>query len=278
MTTRDGTMNNVYLINEIVLFEPERRRLGPLAGYPHRAATLHGPVSECLLLLLQNNNEVVTQRVLFASVWEKQGTVVSTNALYQTISQLRKVLKSAGIEEDIIKTLPKTGFKSTAQLQEAALDAFITVQKTSLVVLSSEESVEPVKVEPVVVIPEEQPRKPFFFNSTLAYALSGILFLISCSILYSILNEGKTEFENYQPVGKFNGCDVYSSWHDKEKSGEKFMSLSKRYPIQCQKGGTAWMTINFAHQGNSVIVCDRHPQEIDAQCDSILYRQESDDE
>ena len=278
MTTRNGTMNKVYLINEIVLFEPERRRLGPLAGYPIRAATLHGPVSECLLLLLQNNNQVVTQRVLFASVWEKQGTVVSTNALYQTISQIRKVLKSAGIEEDIIKTLPKEGFKSTAQLQEADLGAFIAAQKTPQVVLSSEESVESVTAEAVAVVPEKQPQKTSFFNSPLAYGISGILFLLSCGVLYSIMGEGKPEYENYQPVGKFNGCDVYSSWRDKEKSGEKFMSLSKRYSIQCQKGGTAWMTINFAHQGNSVIVCDRHPQEIDAQCDSILYRQESDDE
>lgn len=278
MTTRDGTMNKVYLINQIILFEPERRRIGPLAGYPHRAATLHGPVSECLLLLLQNNNQVVTQRVLFASVWEKQGTVVSTNALYQTISQIRKVLKSAGIEEDIIKTLPKEGFKATAQLQEADLGTFIAPQKTSLVVLSSEESAEPVKAQPATVISEKQPVKSSFFNSPLAYCISGILFLFSCGVLYSIMNEGKAEFENYQPVGKLNGCDVYSSWRDKEKSGEKFINLSKRYPIQCQKGGTAWMTINFAHQGNSVIVCDRHPQEIDAQCDSILYRQESDDE
>lgn len=111
MTTPESAMKKVYLINDALLFEPDVRRIGPLVGYPHRAVTLHGPVSECLLILLEHNNQVVTQRVLFASVWEKQGAVVTTNALYQTISQIRKVLKSAGIEETSLRRCQKRGLR-----------------------------------------------------------------------------------------------------------------------------------------------------------------------
>lgn len=55
-------MKKVFLINDTLLFEPDLRRLGPLEGYPHRALTLHGPVNACLLLLLEHNNQVLTQR------------------------------------------------------------------------------------------------------------------------------------------------------------------------------------------------------------------------
>ena len=114
MTTSDDAMKKVFLINDTLLFEPDLRRLGPLEGYPNRAIMLHGPVNECLLLLLEHNDQVLTQRFLFASVWEKQGAIVSTNALYQTIASIRKALKSSGLDENIIKTIPKEGFKSVA--------------------------------------------------------------------------------------------------------------------------------------------------------------------
>ena len=275
MTTRDGAMKKVYLINETLLFEPELRRLGPLVGYPHRATTLHGPVSECLLLLLENNNQVVAQRLFFASVWEKQGTVVSTNALYQTISQIRKVLKYAGMEEDVIKTLPKEGFKSTAQVKVGELDDFIPPHIPSSVLVSAEESVES---EPAATIAPALPSRPSFFNSSLAYSLAGLLFLLSCGVLYSVLNAGKSDVKNYQSIGKLNGCDVFSSLHDKEISSEVFTSLSKRYAIRCQAGGTVLMTLNYARQSHSVIICDRHPKDKNAQCDSIIYRPQNYDD
>lgn len=275
MTTSESTMKKVYLINETLLFEPEVRRIGPLVGYPHRAVTLHGPVSECLLLLLENNGQVVTQRVFFASVWEKQGAVVTTNALYQTISQIRKVLKSAGIEENIIKTLPKEGFKATAILKTGELNAFIQPQITSPVSVSSEESA----IADATAIPgSDTPLRVPFFNSPRAYTVAGILFILSCAVLYSVMKEGKSEIETYQPIGKLNGCDVYSSWRDRAKSREMFTALTKRYDIKCNSGGTAWMTLNFAQQGSSVIVCDRMPQDKNAQCDSIIYRQQNHEE
>lgn len=268
-------MKKVYLINETLLFEPDVRRIGPLVGYPHRAVTLHGPVSECLLLLLENNGQVVTQRVFFASVWEKQGAVVTTNALYQTISQIRKVLKSAGIEENIIKTLPKEGFKATAILKTGELNAFIQPQITSPVSVSSEESA----IADAAAIPgSDTPLRVPFFNSPRAYTVAGILFILSCAVLYSVMKEGKSEIETYQPIGKLNGCDVYSSWRDRAKSREMFTALTKRYDIKCNSGGTAWMTLNFAQQGSSVIVCDRMPQDKNAQCDSIIYRQQNHEE
>jgi len=267
-------MKKVFLINDTLLFEPDLRRLGPLEGYPHRAITLHGPVNECLLQLLENNDQVLTQRFLFASVWEKQGAVVTTNALYQTIASIRKALKSAGLDENIIKTIPKEGFKSVAQVRIGEREEFILAQKASQDAVLPDVSAE--KAIPVVVEPEAL-QKPSFFASPLAYAVAGGLFILSCSVLFMTLKDNAPAFKNYQNIGKINDCDVFSSWREKEKSISMFTQLSKRYPIHCDSGGMAWMTLNHAQQGNSVTICDRNPQDAQAQCNSIFYRQQNDD-
>ncbi|WP_446027801.1 winged helix-turn-helix domain-containing protein [Lelliottia amnigena] len=275
MTTSDDAMKKVFLINDTLLFEPDLRRLGPLEGYPNRAITLHGPVNECLLLLLEHNDQVLTQRFLFASVWEKQGAIVSTNALYQTIASIRKALKSSGLDENIIKTIPKEGFKSVALVRTGERDEFVPSQKASpeaaLTDLSSEMTI-PDNVARVA------PQKRSFFASPLAYAVAGLMFILSCSVLVMTLKGNETAFENYQHVGKINDCDVYSSWREKEKSIGMFNQLSKRYPINCNTGGMVWMTLNHAQRGSSVMICDRNPQDTQAQCNSIFYRKQNDDE
>jgi DNA-binding winged helix-turn-helix (wHTH) protein len=112
----DHAMKTAWLINDVVLFEPDERRLCAIQNYPAQCIILHGPVNECLLQLLLHNGEVLSQRFLFDAVWGKQGAVVTTNALYQAIASVRKALKSAGLADDVIKTIPKAGFKSVAQI------------------------------------------------------------------------------------------------------------------------------------------------------------------
>ncbi|MCI1898158.1 MAG: winged helix-turn-helix domain-containing protein [Enterobacter sp.] len=262
-------MKNVYLINETLIFEPELRRLGPLAEYPRRAATLHGPVSECLLQLLEHNQQVLTQRFLFTSVWEKHGAVVTTNALYQTIASIRKALKSAGLEENIIKTIPKEGFKSVAQVRTGELATFVISHKTAIYEDSPAVSTE---LEGAGLTTSEVTQNTAL-RSRIAYWIAAVLFLISCGVLFSAIQTDEPIFANYQHVGKRNGCEIYSSWQDKAQSLNKFMTLSSRYPIQCQAGGMVWMSLNHSQLGSSVFICDRHPDERGAQCDSIFYRQ-----
>ncbi|MDY1036671.1 winged helix-turn-helix domain-containing protein [Lelliottia sp. CFBP8978] len=275
MTTRDTTLKKVFLINDTLLFEPELRQIGPRVDYPRRAVKLHGPVSECLSQLLEHNNQVLSQRFLFASVWEKNGVVVSTNALYQTIATIRKTLKSAGLDENIIKTIPKEGFKSVARLHVGELDEFLAPQMTSPVSVLPEESAAPETAATVVV---EDENKPSFFHSPLAYGLAGILFILSCAVLYFVQKEEASPLADYQHIGKVNNCDLYSSWHDKDKSIEMFADLSRRYAIQCKADEMVWITVNLAQQVSSAIICDQKPEDAGAQCDSIVYRQQYHDE
>lgn len=255
-------MKPVFLINHSVLFEPEKRRLYLLANYPERAVVLHAPVSECLLQLLEHNGQVMSQRDLFAAVWEKQGAVVTTNALYQTIASIRKALKTVGLAENMVQTVPKEGVKSVAHIETGTLDDFIT----------------PAALEPVETFPDAgREFSPsvnhgvLFFRSKIAGALVGLLFIVSCLALIHEINARSAGLEEYLSIGKINGCDVYSSWHDKNKSQRIYTGLDKRYPVQCSPGGVALMTLNRFQNGISVLVCDRLPNVAGARCDSIMY-------
>ncbi|WP_320720863.1 winged helix-turn-helix domain-containing protein [Enterobacter sp. 296B2] len=258
-------MKPVFLINGTVLFEPELRRLCSLSGYPERAVLLHAPVSECLLQLLEHNGEVLTQRYLFSAVWEKQGAVVTTNALYQTIASIRKALKMAGLADNVVQTVPKAGFKSVAQIQTGTLDTFIATDAASPADLQTEASV------PTPRVADNRFR---FLSGKIAFGVATVLFILSCMVLYQQLHEKRAGFETYQPIGNIAGCDVYSSWYDKIKSQRIYIGLTKRYPIQCNAGGVAYITLNRYQNGTSVIVCDKLPEVAGAQCDSILYREQ----
>lgn len=259
-------MKPVFLINGLVFFEPELRRLCPLSGYPERAVILHGPVSECLLQLLEHNGEVLTQRYLFSAVWEKQGAIVSTNALYQTIASIRKALKMAGLAENVVQTVPKAGFKLVAQIQTGTVDNFISL------VVATPESLPSKSDAPSLSVTDS---RFLFFSRKIAFGvIAAVLFILSCTVLLQQLHVQDAGFQVYQPIGNIAGCDVYSSWHDNIKSQRIYTDLTKRYPIHCNAGGVAYMTINRFQNGTSVIVCDKLPDIAGAHCDSIMYRKQ----
>ena len=263
-------MKPVFLINETVLFEPDARRLCSLAGYPARAVILHGPVSECLLQLLEQNEQLLTQRYLFAAVWEKQGAIVTTNALYQTIASIRKALKSAGLEENVIITIPKAGFKSVAQLRVGTLAEFVERNKAIPIPVLADVSAEIAKPE---MLPPVTPPTARFWRPSMAYWLAGALFSLSCGVLYSELKTAKPVFAGYHSIGTINGCEVYSSWRDIDKSKSMWTSLLQRFPLTCKTETVAYMTLSHAQIGISVIICDRAPEKREARCESIFYRQ-----
>jgi DNA-binding winged helix-turn-helix (wHTH) protein len=72
--------------------------------------TLAIPASLCLLTMLQKKNETVSLDELLNFAWTSRGMNVSSNAIYQNISLLRKSLSKFGLSNDFIKTVPKRGF------------------------------------------------------------------------------------------------------------------------------------------------------------------------
>ncbi|KAB8310074.1 hypothetical protein EH228_11245 [Erwinia endophytica] len=103
-----GNMNNYYIIDNIVCFCPLNNTLENLSGNGE-SIIINSPASRCFLLLLQQQNKVISQQEFLDEVWQKKGIHVSANTYYQNISILRKGLKKIGLGNNVIITVPRIG-------------------------------------------------------------------------------------------------------------------------------------------------------------------------
>jgi len=98
-----------YILENKVVYDSVSHSL-LLLGMRNTQVALAIPASLCLLVLLQNKDEIVSLEQLLSFAWASRGMNVSSNTIYQNISILRKSLVSFGLSPDIIKTIPKRGF------------------------------------------------------------------------------------------------------------------------------------------------------------------------
>jgi DNA-binding winged helix-turn-helix (wHTH) protein len=266
-------MDNIFLINDKLFFDPDEHSLWPLNGHPGSKVVLHTPASDCLLLLLRHNHQVVTQKFLFEQVWEKQGAVVTTNALYQSITLLRKGLQSAGLSENILKTVPKVGYKLTAVVREGRLSDLIEPVVVLPVAVEAEEGEKPSHD----VEPKAEPKNKSLlqnFSAYWVYFLAGLIFIFVCGVLYKQMAKNNSLFSDYHYIGQVNDCSLYSSQPSAEKSTHTFLMLDKHYPLSCKNGGVAYITLASTQQGSSLLLCSENIQSNNAQCQSYIFRKE----
>ncbi|MDI9802633.1 winged helix-turn-helix domain-containing protein [Citrobacter koseri] len=262
------TVKNIIIINEMVVFEPDKNRLTALKDYPERNITLHTPVSACLLLLLQHNHQPVTQKYLFSEVWEKNGAMVSTNAIYQSIALIRKGLRAVGLDEEIIFTLPKIGFKADANVKTLPFDEFIAARS------AQKANTSPETITTAAIIKEKRLYSPFLRRYHLIPAAGGIIILLFIFYWYQ---QTRSFYTHYTNIGNIHGCQVYSSWSGKEKSTHIFNQFYARQDLTCPPGKTIYMTLNNTQSGTSILVCRAKIDSPDAKCKSLFFMEKYDD-
>ncbi|WMY74588.1 winged helix-turn-helix domain-containing protein [Buttiauxella selenatireducens] len=258
-------MRRVFLINGTLVFDPDKHSLRPVQGHDGRAVVIHTPASECLLKLLEHNNQVLTQKFLFEEVWEKHGSVVTTNTLYQNIASIRKGLKSAGLAEDIIKTMPKMGFKSIAVLRIGVPEDFLSESETQPEVFTN--------IPASMVENKKTPgRFAHFISSKWSFLFAGLLAVLCWGMLVINLIKEDSFYKNYSYIGLVNGCELYSSYPGVDTSTNSFVAMNKRYPLVCNMGSVVYMTINRLQEGSSVQLCNKKIEIRDAHCKSYFFK------
>jgi DNA-binding winged helix-turn-helix (wHTH) protein len=101
-------------------------------------------VNDLLLLLVENNNALLSRETLLSELWEKRGLNASSNNLSNYISILRKTLGNCGCP-GLITTVPKHGFVFKADI---TIQTDIDDNEPILSVVNNEEvSLVPNKVE-----------------------------------------------------------------------------------------------------------------------------------
>lgn len=105
----------MILIKVDLFFDPERR----IISNGEKELLLTHNMARCLLVLLNHRGAVVSKEILLKEVWEKNGVIVTDTSIRQTLSQLRKSFISLNINEELIYTIPRQGYK-LIQLHEPA--------------------------------------------------------------------------------------------------------------------------------------------------------------
>lgn len=99
-------MSRVIVLNDVINFEPEKKNFNSRDAHVHISA----PAAYCFLLLIEKQGELVTHEELYQYAWRQFGMEATANTLYQNISVIRRGLEKCGLQEDIIRTMPRRGF------------------------------------------------------------------------------------------------------------------------------------------------------------------------
>ncbi|QCT18388.1 transcriptional regulator [Jejubacter calystegiae] len=220
-------MHNHYIINSKVEFRPAVSTLKPLDGHGSEVE-LNSPAARCLLLLIHKQGEIIGQQEFMDEVWGKNGIHVTSNTYYQNISILRKALKKAGIDDEIIVTIPRVGLTLASETQvvcegreskppvspaehsarsEQSKESPDSNIQNSILEISSE------KPQPTVIggsPPLTEARIPrAHFNGCIS---PGILCLVA-GVLFFWWTQHHTQknyYSNYQFIYQGKGCKIYA--------------------------------------------------------------------
>lgn len=125
----ENALSRKIILNSFLIFEPDKKRITG-RGNP---AVISASASLCLELLIENVGLLVTHQQFYDYVWRRFGTEPASTTLYQNISALRRALNKAGLQEDIIRTMPRKGFLLSPQttVQRESLSSFTPVSTES---------------------------------------------------------------------------------------------------------------------------------------------------
>ncbi|KFC76674.1 winged helix-turn-helix domain-containing protein [Buttiauxella agrestis] len=295
-------MNVKYLINNKVIFDPDERSLRMVTAQDVKIS-LHIPASRCLLQLVESQGELLTQEFLFNNIWGAQGASVSSNTLYQNIGIVRKSLKSAGIDENIVQTLSRKGVIFTgdvslfnANIGEPALinnpieipiipenrpSAFESEFSAGSDETGHNEAGDVASDEPINSPQEESEIlhhqkialspvsiKRSYSNWT---ALAAVIFFMLGLGVYILRFNSVYFFADYHPMGKVDGCELLSSYYDEATAKKAFSEILKNQNISCEKNASwAYLTINRLPEGSSLLICDKSIKDSLSRCKSYI--------
>lgn len=116
-------MKGLYLLNNHIYFDPVCGQLSSSPCFSSKVA-LSKPASHCLKLLISKQGEICCYPYLSHQIWGERGKWMSNNTIHQHIYQLRHRLKKAGIERELIITVPRKGFQLCPSVAVLPVDLF----------------------------------------------------------------------------------------------------------------------------------------------------------
>ncbi|WP_279156332.1 winged helix-turn-helix domain-containing protein [Obesumbacterium proteus] len=176
----------IYKINETVRFKPADGAIWSMES-PEQVINLTITNCNLLCLLLNKKGEILSREQILEDIWDKQGLRSSNNTLNQYISILRRTFSLLGIDDEVIKTIPKVGF---------SLNSSISVEKEC-------------NAEPVKVNEKEKNQKLNPTSYIYTVVMSALAIFIAVFFTYVLYKNDTYSLDTHiANIGKFDACNV----------------------------------------------------------------------
>ncbi|MGB3255760.1 winged helix-turn-helix domain-containing protein [Buttiauxella gaviniae] len=249
--------NLCYLIENKIIFLPEKQCL--VHTDSHEQIKLKPTASLCLLLLLRNHAEIVTQNELLAFAWGESHRQVSFNAFYQSILSLRKSFLQMNVEKQIITTVPRKGL---------LIQQEITIEK------KRDYSVSEVDIEltetPSVTETNRVENKKLPKLNLVETLIIMFTVLIAGVLLYPKVTS-ENYFSGYVASKKYDGqCHYF--FNDDASNYLRHEGFIKEHPEMCSDNKFLYITAYPETKNISIILCTTGMDlSHDNSCQSVYY-------
>lgn len=211
-----------YIINNNIKYHEDKSEL-ELLHADAEPIVLTGTLNRLLSALVRNNNVILSREALLTQVWEDHGQVASGNNLNNSISMLRKIFTSLGVEE-IIVTLPRQGFMFTTSSLNTAEDSLPVLALPTLVTKSS------------MQVPT---------GLLLKKALLPIIALLALAAAAVAWRSTEYAVANYKHVGMLGLCDIrlvttHHQTDPREINLAQLQTFLTESGIQCEQPATVY--------------------------------------
>ncbi|MCT6592914.1 winged helix-turn-helix domain-containing protein [Pantoea dispersa] len=286
-------MSRKINLNGFLVFEPEKKRITG-KGSP---IIIGASASLCLELLIENVGQLVTHQQFYDYVWRRFGTEPASTSLYQNISALRRALNKAGLQDDIIRTMPRKGFllspQTTVSRENVSTSAAITGQPESIHATTPvANNLPPKSNRPITTTTPTEEKKvkrsgrkdftDYFFLKFRHFesVVSVNPLLVITSLTFSFLgiiyfsasrtgeNEGKTVFSY---ITDYSGCKIFSKT-DALLGTEDILKKTDKLKLDCRTAPYVYLTVYKNADRLSYFSC-QHPLNTSARanCRSFYY-------
>lgn len=212
-----------YRFNDLVVFDPDEATLSLGDLNDDNVIAISSVTCRLLQLFVENHGEVISRDVLFKRIWDDYGMISGNNNLNQNISKLRKIVKTLGIDDEFISTVPKTGFVLNKEikldvLREAegeeepsslGLDETLPVDDADESSDVSERNTSLSVTKPVSNSPKKLIPSSLLLNKKKIYLLFFISLITLAAAMVYLLNYRIVPVANEGYLGIVNGCKVF---------------------------------------------------------------------
>ncbi|MEX2940675.1 transcriptional regulator [Serratia fonticola] len=243
-------MVGYYLIDKKIVYNNDHGEILNL-NEPEVKVKLSNPAAKCLQKLIDADHQIVSPDELIDDIWGQKGVIVGTNTLYQHIYILRKHLCSLGLDKNIIKTTPRSGFNIPQEFTIELFQNEVEYVKED----NHQEKQQEVEGKPALVINALPPKKTSLLKRRSTFYFVMIFTLIIGSSIY-IYNAKKPLGVGYTLIGKYQHCDIYG-----ENGKFTLLYIKSRienHSIECNNVGNQSLYYfgNPVIKRESIFLCD----------------------